>query len=263
MWTTTRQDMTNNHWVPNHFVPVLQIQEQTNNGHVEAIPADEWQEIDTHTNEKYDEPAVSSKDGIVEGIPETTKNYDDLESKTDHESYDVNKMAHDEENMNTSENITQDKKNISNSNYQNGERTNEKNEPEVREDEIKIDNQDQAGNEIKTENLIMNRSADSAYKIPTEASECIDKYVIVNYNNTPYLGYVEDGDSSDIFVVCMHRVCKKMEMNAFFWPTAVKDKCWYKQDQILAIIPEPKKIEGSSEHFEVDPDIWSRVLEKV
>jgi hypothetical protein len=51
--------------------------------------------------------------------------------------------------------------------------------------------------------------------------------------------------------------------NVFFWPTAVKDKCWYKQDQILAIIPEPKKIKGSSEHFEVDPDIWSKVLEKV
>jgi hypothetical protein len=54
-----------------------------------------------------------------------------------------------------------------------------------------------------------------------------------------------------------------MEMNVFFWPTAVKDKYWYKQDQILAIIPEPKKIKGSSEHFEVDPDIWCRVLEKV
>jgi hypothetical protein len=38
--------------------------------------------------------------------------------------------------------------------FQNGERTNEK--PEVREDEIKIDNQDQAGNEIKTENSTMN-----------------------------------------------------------------------------------------------------------
>ena len=264
MWTTTRQDMTNTHWVPNHFVPVLQIQDQTNKGHAEAIPADEWQEIDTHTNEKYDEPAVSSKDGIVEGIPETAKNYDDLEDKTDQESYDVNKMAHDEENMNTSENITQEKKDISNNNYQNGERTNEKNEPEVREDEIKIDNQDQAGNEIKTENSTMNLSADSAYEIPTEASECIDKCVIVNYNNnTPYLGYVEDEDSSDIFVVCMHRVYKKMEMNVFFWPTAVKDKYWYKQDQILAIIPEPKKIKGSSEHFEVDPDIWCRVLEKV
>jgi hypothetical protein len=45
----------------------------------------------------------------------------------------------------------------------------------------------------------------------------------------------------------MHRVYKKMEMNVFFWPTAVKDKYWYKQDQILAIIPEPKKIKGSSE----------------
>ena len=98
----------------------------------------------------------------------------------------------------------------------------EKNELEVREDEIKIDNPDQAGNEIKTENSTMNRSADSAYEIPTETSECIDKYVVANYDNfTPYPGYVEDGDSSDIFVVCMHRVYKKMERNVFFWPTAV------------------------------------------
>jgi hypothetical protein len=51
-------------------------------------------------------------------VPETAKNYDDLEDKTDQESYDVNKMAHDEENMNTSENIAQEKKDISNNNYQ-------------------------------------------------------------------------------------------------------------------------------------------------
>jgi hypothetical protein len=58
----------------------------------------------------------------------------------------------------------------------------------------------------------------------------------------------------------MHRVYKKMEMNVFFWPTAVKDKYWYKQDQILAIIPEPKKIKGSSEHFEIDPDIQKKCM---
>jgi hypothetical protein len=67
-------------------------------------------------------------------------------------------------------------------------------------------------------------------------SGCIDKCVTVNYNNnTPYLGYVEDGDSSDIFVVCMHRVYKKMEMNVFFWPTAVKDKYWYKQEHRVTV----------------------------
>ena len=25
VWTTTRMDMNNNHWIPNHFVPVLSI----------------------------------------------------------------------------------------------------------------------------------------------------------------------------------------------------------------------------------------------
>jgi hypothetical protein len=26
VWTTTRMDMNNNHWIPNHFVPVLSIE---------------------------------------------------------------------------------------------------------------------------------------------------------------------------------------------------------------------------------------------
>ena len=26
LWTTTRMDMNNNHWIPNHFVPVLSIE---------------------------------------------------------------------------------------------------------------------------------------------------------------------------------------------------------------------------------------------
>jgi hypothetical protein len=25
LWATTRMDMDNNHWIPNHFVPVLSI----------------------------------------------------------------------------------------------------------------------------------------------------------------------------------------------------------------------------------------------
>jgi len=209
MWTTTRYDMTNTYWAPNHFVPVLQMQEQTSTGHVETINADEWQESETHTNEKFDEPAVRLKDDeTVEGIQDTCNNYDDPENRSNQTSYGI--IEPDDENINTSENSTQDKKDI-----------------------------------------------------PTEAPECIGKYVIVDYDSTPYPGYVEDGDSSDIFVVCMHRVYKKVERNVFFWPTSVKDRCWYRHDQILAMIPEPKKIKGSSEHFEVDPDIWCKVLEKV
>ena len=82
MWTTTRYDMTNTYWAPNHFAPVLQIQEQTSSGHVETINADEWQESETHTNEKFDEPAVRLKDDeTVEGIQDTCNNYDDPENR--------------------------------------------------------------------------------------------------------------------------------------------------------------------------------------
>lgn len=71
MWTTTRKDMPNAHWVPNHFVPVLQIQYQTRNEQNEASKLKAITEISNNTskenqgNEEHDEH--SDKNTMIPG----------------------------------------------------------------------------------------------------------------------------------------------------------------------------------------------------
>lgn len=91
---------------------------------------------------------------------------------------------------------------------------------------------------------------------------CVGKYVIVKYNSLPYPGYVQDAGQSDLYVECMHRIGKKGK-KCFVWPKKIKDKCWYDYDNILAIIPEPKKIPGSFSHFEIENEIWQSVTSQM
>ncbi|CAG2186302.1 unnamed protein product [Mytilus edulis] len=100
-------------------------------------------------------------------------------------------------------------------------------------------------------------------EIIPDANNCLHKYVIVDYESTPYPGYVEDVDSSDVYVVCMQRLERDIKKNVFYWPKAVKDKCWYNYSRILAIISKPKKIKGSSSNYEVDPEIWTKTLSRL
>ncbi|CAC5372461.1 unnamed protein product [Mytilus coruscus] len=226
MWTTTRKDMPNAHWIPNHYVPVLQIQHQTKNEQTEASKLKDKTEITNNTNKENqgdEEHAEHSHDN--KNVCDTGK-YDQIET-TIHDHNDTPNNLYEQEHS---------------------------------KNENKIVDGDKLKTETKRENSTVDRSENCALEVP---ESCINKYVIVKYNNTPYPGYVEDGDSSDIFVVCMHRVGRKLEKNVFFWPKAIKDKCWYKHDKILAIIPEPKRIKGSSNCYEVDPVIWSMVLNKL
>ena len=63
------------------------------------------------------------------------------------------------------------------------------------------------------------------------------------YNGKPYPGLIEDVyvEGLEVSVQFMHRVGKPLETSSFFWPRSVKDVCWYRMDDVLAIIPEPKK----------------------
>ena len=64
------------------------------------------------------------------------------------------------------------------------------------------------------------------------------------YNGKPYPGLIEDVyvEGLGVSVQFMHRVGKPLETSSFFWPRSVKDVCWYRMDDVLAIIPEPKKL---------------------
>ncbi|CAG2184546.1 unnamed protein product [Mytilus edulis] len=185
--------MPNAHWVPNHFVPDLQIQYQTRNEQNEASKLKDITEISNNTskenqgNEEHDEHSHRNKN-----VNDTGK-FEQIENCL-HDQNDTPKKIYQQEHS--------------------------KNENKI----VDGDNS-KSKTETNRENSTIDSSENCALKVP-EASEYINKYVIVKYNNTPYPGYVEDGDSSDIFVVCMHRVGIKLDKNVFYWPKAIKDKLW-------------------------------------
>ncbi|CAG2254553.1 unnamed protein product [Mytilus edulis] len=55
----------------------------------------------------------------------------------------------------------------------------------------------------------------------------VDRYVLVEYDNKPYPGKVIDCDEAEVYVTCMHRLGKTLRTSTFYWPLAVRDKCWY------------------------------------
>jgi NADH pyrophosphatase NudC (nudix superfamily) len=38
---------------------------------------------------------------------------------------------------------------------------------------------------------------------------------------------------------------------------------WYDYDDVLAVIPEPTKIESSYSHFKIDDEIWKSIQDEI
>lgn len=93
----------------------------------------------------------------------------------------------------------------------------------------------------------------------TENTESyLGKYVVVSYNGSAYPGFVKEIGYEDINVSGMHQIGRKKN---FFWSKKIVDECWYTLDNILAIIPEPEKLDGST-HYKINDNIWKKVTEK-
>jgi hypothetical protein len=60
----------------------------------------------------------------------------------------------------------------------------------------------------------------------------------------------------------MHRVGKK-DNNCFFWPKTIKDRCWYEYDDVLAVIPESEKKDGSYSHYQIQEQIWNQIMHEL
>ena len=106
------------------------------------------------------------------------------------------------------------------------------------------------------------RDVDTDWKNIPDPSECVGKYVVIKYDNKPYPGIVENSGQSDIFVQCMHRVGKK-DNNCFFWPKTIKDRCWYEYDDVLAVIPESEKKDGSYSHYQIQEQIRNQIMHEL
>ena len=93
-------------------------------------------------------------------------------------------------------------------------------------------------------------------------NKCAGLYVVVCYNKAAYPGLVVDAGQSDLYVQCVHDLGKKGH-NCFYWPKKFKDVCWYDYDDVLAVIPEPTKIESSYSHFKIDDGIWKSIQDEI
>ena len=92
--------------------------------------------------------------------------------------------------------------------------------------------------------------------------DCIGKHVIVKYGRQAYPGIVEDAGEYDVFVKCMHGIGRK-NSNCLYWPKKIIDRCWYDHENILALIPEPTKMEGTNSHFKVEEKTWNFITNKL
>lgn len=86
--------------------------------------------------------------------------------------------------------------------------------------------------------------------------DLLNRYVIVRYERQVYPGVVLDTDEAEVYIRCMHRVGRSADSYAFYWPKAVKDECWYKMEDVLAVIPEPQLV---NRKYHVAESVWNFV----
>lgn len=84
-------------------------------------------------------------------------------------------------------------------------------------------------------------------------SHLVGKWCVVNYDDVPYPGVVQNVDDDDIEVQVMH----KIGSNRYFWPM-MPDILWYKHSQMLCEISEPSKV--GTRHYQLSKSDWAKVI---
>ena len=114
-------------------------------------------------------------------------------------------------------------------------------------------------NELHSDNNVSEISkTEDKYFVP-DIKECLNRYVIVNFNSKPYPGLVQEVHNEEVEVLCMHQVGRKKSSNCFFWPKKSKDLSWYDYDKIMTVIPEPAPI-ADSRNFVIDEKLFEHAL---
>ncbi|WAR31464.1 hypothetical protein MAR_034006 [Mya arenaria] len=192
LWTNTRDDITTEHWVPNHFVPLLPF---------------DYKHVDTATEHHMNNNRTDNNQNNHH--VETAA--DDIQVNNDQ----VNEIISD----NGSSNVEQNNAN-----------------------ELHVDN-----------NVCKMDKNEKRYFVP-DIKECLNRYVIVNFNSKPYPGLVQEVHNEEVEVLCMHQVGRKKSLNCFFWPKK-KNLSWYDFNKIMTVIPEPTPIENSK-HVLIDDKLF-------
>ncbi|KAL5010757.1 hypothetical protein ScPMuIL_013062 [Solemya velum] len=260
MWSSTRKDMTSSNWVPNHFVAVLSVDTESETSKVtvdgESNPVDTERETSTVTVTSESKPVdtetetptatLASESHPVDTETETSKvtlasksNPVDTETETPKVNVASEPNPVDTETETPTATIASESHPV---------------DTETETSKVNVASESQPPG-------VQKASPDVLLPEVPPTKDCFGKYVVVVYNGVPYPGYVEDTTECDVYVSCMHQVGRDPGKNCFFWPKAIKDKCWYEHHNILAIIPEPQKIDSSYRHYEVAPALWRIIVQ--
>ena len=112
---------------------------------------------------------------------------------------------------------------------------------ETRKGEMKCMPMRKQAESVETDPDVLKLETDVSIALQVQFPEqCLETYVLVEYDGRPYPGYVEDVDADDLYVNCMYSIERKVS-NSYVSPRLLKDRCWYSHDKVLAMIPEPTK----------------------
>ena len=241
LWTNTRGDITLEHWVPNHFVPLLPFNRKStmppgwNYKFKLTNTCTDMKQESENKSDKYEVKAITNE---ITGIGITTP------CTCECMNIECNTL------ITTKRTSTKGNKNLIEENavgFLNFE-------PDAR-------HVNSAGNGKNAHSSVKEGVSQFSDSTDVDTDQYLGKYVLVNFNGRPYPGFVEDVEGSEVKINCMHQLGKMSKNNCFFWPRKLTDVSWYDYSDIICVIPEPIPTENSR-HFRVDQSTWKMVFDK-
>lgn len=86
--------------------------------------------------------------------------------------------------------------------------------------------------------------------------DLVGKWLVVDYDDLPYPGIVQDIDHESVVVKVMHRIGN----NRFFWP-AKEDVCPYEFSQVVTEFGGMESV--TSRHMQMPVNVWDYVCKKL
>ena len=270
MWTSNRDDLTVEHWVPNHFVPLVAVL------HSQQF-VDELDENNNSPNKGY-KNLNKEECSVLKPEFEIIDKSNDDGNRSDNEC-DVIIYIYDTANTEQIENEhqtrqdtdsqsgginvyvpTNTKKNFSCNNITTSELVNQSGNNIVEEApdmhvesyETNISNENMTVLQEAYENEATNENDKNMYASYT------GKHVVVNFKKKFYVGFVEEVSDEKLLIECMRKIGKRNE-NLFSWPKKIKDKNWYSPDDVVSVVYEIRRKEDKNK-FMIDEESWKYFL---
>lgn len=239
---STWTDLTQEHWIPNHFVPVIPM----NKTDQKILGSKPTASIETHlafkdiSLEKQDyfqntSNEVADRSMCVTVAEEDSEIVDRGSTEQKWPKLEIMDVIHTETKIivHVADSQELDANNSTSKKSAHGRKGNRvESEQRNKSDTLSTGKQNMEVDD-----------AEGSRQLPKQMllSDYIGKYVVVLYNKLPYPGLVLDPKEDALMVNCMKQVGKRGQ-NLFQWPTKNKDTNWYIIEDVMTTIPEPAKL---------------------